>query len=255
MKISNILFLDIETVSGKAQFEDLNEDFQYLWSEKAGHILKIPKEDVDAEKAAAAYKDRAGIYAEFGKIICISVGFMVPDGEGGFQLRLKSFASDDEHHLLSEFKQLLEQYYNNPQSHGLCGHNIKEFDIPYICRRMLINQIPLPYILDIGGKKPWELNYLIDTLVLWKFGDYKNYTSLKLLAAAFGFPSPKDDIHGGEVGRVYWEENDLERIAVYCEKDVAATTQLYLKYKCLPVLPEDKIKSLTNKTAESNEEN
>ncbi len=240
--IGSILFLDIETVSGKATYGELNETFQELWKLKSRSVLRKYDEPITDEEATEAYTDRAGIFAEFGKIICISVGLVYRDKESKkLSVRLKSFADDDEKQLLKDFSELLNQHYNNPAKHGLCGHNIKEFDVPYICRRMLINQLPLPAMLDIAGKKPWETKHLIDTLEFWKFGDYKNYTSLKLLAAVFGFPSPKDDIDGSEVGRVYWEEKDLKRIAKYCEKDVLATVQLYLKYKLMPLLEDDNI--------------
>jgi predicted PolB exonuclease-like 3'-5' exonuclease len=240
--IGSILFLDIETVSGKATYEDLDETFQELWKLKARSVLRKYDEPIKEEEATAAYTDKAGIYAEFGKIICISVGLVYRDKDSKkLSVRLKSFADDDEKKLLEDFSELLNQHYNNLNKHHLCGHNIREFDVPYVCRRMLVNQLPLPALLDIAGKKPWETKHLIDTLEFWKFGDYKNYTSLKLLAAVFGFPSPKDDIDGSEVGRVYWEEKDLKRIAKYCEKDVLATVQLYLKYKLMPLLEEENI--------------
>ena len=156
-------------------------------------------------------------------------------------LRLKSFANDDETQLLQDFTQLVDQYYNNPNKHYFCGHNIREFDIPYVCRRMIINQLPLPRSLNIAGKKPWETKHLLDTLELWKFGDYKHYTSLNLLTNVFGIPSPKDDIDGSEVGKVYWNEKDLNRIAEYCEKDVLAVVQLLLKYMRQSILEEDQI--------------
>ncbi|MEM6966983.1 MAG: 3'-5' exonuclease [Bacteroidota bacterium] len=237
LDLSKILFLDVECVSGKANYDELNEDFQYLWKLKSKSVLRKYDEEITDEEASAAYKDKAGIYAEFGKIICISVGVVGrhPDTKELF-VRLKSFASENETDLLKDFSQMVQQYYNNTSTHFFCGHNIREFDIPYICRRMLINQLPLPNSLNLAGKKPWETKHLLDTLELWKFGDYKNYTSLKLLAAVFGFPSPKDDIDGSEVGRVFWEENDLPRIATYCEKDVLATVQLLLKYMRMPLL-------------------
>jgi hypothetical protein len=172
------------------------------------------------------YNERGGIYAEFGKIVCISVGF-VNDSSTGKQIRMKSFYHDDEETLLIQFKRLLEEHYNSPMS-ILCGHNAKEFDFPYICRRMLINGIDLPPVLDIAGKKPWEINHL-DTMELWKFGDFKAYTSLALLCHVFKIPTPKDDISGADVARVYFEDNDLERIKVYCEKDVVALIQLFIK--------------------------
>ena len=242
LDLSKVLFLDIECVSGKATYDELNEDFQYLWKLKSKFILKKYDEEVTDEDAAGAYKEKAGIYAEFGKIICISVGVVGrnPETKELF-VRLKSFESENEKELLQAFSEMVGQYYNNTNTHYFCGHNIREFDIPYICRRMLINQLPLPRSLDVAGKKPWETKHFIDTLELWKFGDYKNYTSLKLLAAVFGFPSPKDDIDGSEVGRVFWEENDLPRIARYCEKDVLATVQLLLKYMLLPILKEEQV--------------
>jgi len=241
LKIEDVLFLDIETVPEKATYDELSDDFKHLWKLKSKFILKKYDEEVTEEEAIACY-DRAGIYAEFGKIIAISVGFVIRDPETQkMGIRLKSFANRDESVLLHEFVGLVNKHYINPNKHYFCGHNIREFDIPYICRRLLINQIKLPKLLDISGKKPWETKYFLDTLEMWKFGDYKNYTSLKLLAAVFGFPSPKDDIDGSDVGRVFWEDDDLERIATYCEKDVLATVQLFLKYLRQPIIEEDQI--------------
>ena len=241
--IGNILFFDIETVSGKKIFSELDDTFQDLWKLKSKHILRKPMEEITDEEVEESYSDRAAIYAEFGKIVCISVGFVRRDKESKkLVARLTSFADDDEAKLLTDFSNLLSQHYNNPDKHSLCGHNIKEFDVPYVCRRMIINQLPLPKPLDIAGKKPWETKHLLDTLEFWKFGDYKNYTSLKLLAAVLGFPSPKDDIDGSMVGKTYWnEEGGLQRIATYCEKDVLATIQLYLRYRIMPILEEDQV--------------
>lgn len=246
LNIADVLYLDIETVSGEATYADLTPDFQKLWKLKCRSVLRKYDEEITEEEAAECYTDKAGIYAEFGKIVCISVGIILWDKESEtYQLRLKSFASDDEKQLLEDFAQLVNKYYNNPNRHFLCGHNLKEFDVPYTCRRMAIHQLLLPNMLDIGGKKPWETKYLLDTLEQWKFGDYKSYTSLKLLAACFGFPSPKDDIDGSEVGRVYWQEQDLERIAVYCEKDVLAVVQLVLKMKRMEILTDEQIQSVS----------
>lgn len=212
-----LLYIDIETVSGQKSFTDLDSEMQSLFEHKTSYQRK---EDFTAEE----FYDRAGIWAEFGKIVCISVAYL-SNKNGGHQLKLKSFYSHNEKQLLEDFVEVLEKF----PFYFFCGHNIKEFDIPFICRRMLINGIALPNQLQIAGKKPWEIKH-IDTMDLWKFGDYKHYTSLKLLAKLFGIPSPKDDIDGSEVGRVYWQENDLERIAIYCEKDVVTTTQLILKW-------------------------
>ncbi|MBP7272191.1 MAG: 3'-5' exonuclease [Saprospiraceae bacterium] len=233
--LSEILFLDIETVSQHSTFNELDETFRDLWQHKAAGILKKPKDELKLEELAVSYPKRAAIYAEFGKIICISVGYLYEDN-GTWRARLKSFADDDEAVVLQQFSQLLQKRYPIPNRHFLCGHNIKEFDIPYICRRMVVHSLELPTLLQIHGKKPWELTYFLDTMELWKFGDYKGYTSLKLLAAVLGFPSPKEDIDGSEVGKVYWQERDLPRIATYCERDVLAVIQLLMRYRRMPIL-------------------
>ena len=242
LDITNVLFLDIETVSGAKRFDDLSETFQDLWAIKSKSILRKYDEELEEGEAAALYTEKAGIYAEFGKIVCISVGIVIRDPKTRqLILRLKSFASDDEAELLKDFAKVVEQYYNDINKHYLCGHNVKEFDMPYISRRMVVNQLPMPNAVNVTGKKPWETKNFLDTMTLWKFGDYKSYTSLKLLMALFGLPSPKDDIDGSEVGRVYWEENDLPRIARYCEKDVLAVVQLLLKYMRMAPLEEEQI--------------
>jgi DNA polymerase elongation subunit (family B) len=222
VQLDKVLFLDIETVPQVYQFNTLDEKSKELFEAKTRFMQK---EDKQFEQL---YDERASIYAEFGKIVCISVG-IVSETRTGKQMRLKSFYHDDEETLLKQFKALLDDRYNTP-FHVLCGHNAKEFDFPYICRRMLINGITLPAVLDIAGKKPWEISHL-DTMELWKFGDYKAYTSLALLCHVFQIPTPKDDISGADVARVYYEENDLERIKVYCEKDVVALIQLFLRMK------------------------
>ena len=222
VSLEKVLFLDIETVPQTYQFPDLEEDAKHLFE------LKTRFQQNDDKSFEQLYNEKASILSEFGKIVCISVGF-VRETTTGKQLRMKSFYHDDEETLLNQFKKLLDEHYNTPY-HILCGHNAKEFDFPYICRRMLINGIKLPAVLDIAGKKPWEISHL-DTMELWKFGDYKAYTSLALLCHVFKIPTPKDDISGADVARVYYEENDLERIKVYCEKDVVALVQLFLKMK------------------------
>jgi 3'-5' exonuclease len=238
----NVLFIDIETVPGTPEFDDLSDEMQELWGIKTRTILRRQGEEIEFDEMAETFKTRAGIYSEFGKIVCISVGFLTkqPDSSEPI-LRLKSFANHMESSLLEDFSELLSKHFNNPEKFALCGHNIKEFDIPYICRRMLINQLPLPKMIDIAGKKPWETKHMLDTLEMWKFGDIKNYTSLRLLTAVFDIPSPKDDMDGSDVASVYWEERDLDRIATYCEKDVLATVQLYLRLKRLPLLRNDQV--------------
>lgn len=238
---TKVLFLDIETVSGKPTYADLDDTFKYLWGFKAPNVLKRYGEELTEEELADSYVDKAAIFAEFGKIVCISVGAVYRDKDKRLKIRLKSFANRDEKILLQEFSAMLDQYYGDVHKQFICGHNIKEFDVPYMCRRLLVNQLPMPKMLDIAGKKPWETKQLVDTLTLWKFGDFKSYTSLKLLAGVLGFPTPKDDIDGSQVGRVFWEEDDLERIATYCEKDVLATTQLFFRYQLKPLLEDDQV--------------
>ncbi len=238
---TKVLFLDIETVSGSPTYDDLDDTFKYLWGLKAPGVLKRYGEVLEEAEVADSYIDKAAIFAEFGKIVCISVGAVYRDTDKRLKIRLKSFANRDEKVLLEEFNAMLDQYYGNVNTQFICGHNIKEFDVPYMCRRMIVNQLKLPRMLDIAGKKPWETKHLLDTMTLWKFGDYKSYTSLKLLAGVLGFPTPKDDIDGSQVGRVFWEDDDLERIAVYCEKDVLATAQLFFRYQLKPLLEDDQV--------------
>ncbi|TNE59271.1 MAG: 3'-5' exonuclease [Bacteroidetes bacterium] len=240
--LQNILFLDIETVPAVADFDELGEEMQELWGLKARQILRQPDAELEYDEMAATFHDRAGIFAEFGKIVCISVGFMTMQPDTGKPLlRLKSFTNHMEASLLEDFSELLNKHFGNPAKFALCGHNIREFDVPYICRRIMVNQLPFPRMLDIAGLKPWETKHLLDTMEMWKFGDIKKYTSLRLLAAVFGFPSPKDDIDGSEVAGVYWVDRDLDRIAAYCEKDVLATVQLFLKMKRLPLLEPEQV--------------
>ena len=217
LNLERVLFLDIETVPQHANYKDVPERLKALWDKKAGFLARN-------EESPEELYGRAGIYAEFGKIVCISVGF-IHSGE----IRLKSFYSHNEKELLQEFSELLTGFFGR-NDQLLCAHNGKEFDFPYIARRLLINGLPLPHLLDIAGKKPWEIQHL-DTMELWKFGDFKNYTSLNLLTAVFDIPSPKDDIDGSMVYSVYYEENDLQRIMEYCQKDVVALIQLMRKYK------------------------
>ncbi len=234
--LKNILFLDIETVPQVADFSELPMNMQSLWVKKAARIS--PNEEKTPNEL---FFERSGIYSEFGKIVCISAGFFAGD-EDDLSFRCKAFYSDDEAQLMGEFAALLQSRYAEPDKY-LCGHNAREFDFPYIARRMLINQIPLPDILNLPGRKPWEVT-LLDTMDLWKFGDYKNYTSLALLAAVFNIPTPKDDIQGEDVARVYWQEQDLKRIAIYCNKDVVTTARLYLKFCLKGNLEDEKVESI-----------
>lgn len=221
LSVNNILFLDIETVSRHSEFNELSEEWQKLWEHKAQFLLR----NKDEETAASIY-GRAAIYAEFGKIICISCG-CISGKEGEKKLVIKSFSGEDEKTILKDFSEMLVKWGSDPAK-MLCAHNGKEFDFPYLCRRLIINELPIPSILNISGKKPWEVNHY-DTMELWKFGDYKNFTSLNLLAHTLGIPTPKDDIDGSMVGAIYWKEKDLARITTYCQKDVITVAQVLLR--------------------------
>jgi predicted PolB exonuclease-like 3'-5' exonuclease len=227
----NILFFDIETVPVVYDYFELDEDGKKLFDTKNA---RYKTEDKSEEQV---YIEKAGILAEFARVVCISVGFLT-ETRMGRQIRIASFAHHDEETLLKQFISLLEDH---PKYYILCGHNSKEFDIPVLCRRMLINGLKLPKVLQIAGKKPWEIAHL-DTMELWKFGDYKAYTSLALLCHVFKIPTPKDDISGADVARVFYEEDDLPRITRYCEKDVVALIQLFLKMNGEPLVDEGEIK-------------
>ncbi len=224
--LNDILFLDVETVPKTEKFSELNDNFQKHWEKKSKFFR------TDDESPEDVYQ-RAGIYAEFGKIICISAGFINTGDKK--TLRVKSFFGDDEKQLLEEFSQMLHSW-DKTGNKILCGHNIKEFDVPYISRRMLVNNLVLPNSIDNAGKKPWEVKH-IDTLELWKFGDYKNYTSLAILTDLFDIPTPKDDIDGSMVAEVYYKEKNLDRIVSYCEKDVLAVTNLFLRFRNESIIP------------------
>jgi hypothetical protein len=221
LKVENILFIDIETIPQWQQYNDMEERWRKLWDKKAANLAKN-------NESPEVLFERAGIYAEFGKIVCISTGFLNKQGND-WTFRVKSFYGHDEKVVLESFSELVNRGFSDTGK-ALCAHNGKEFDFPYIGRRLLINELPIPYVLDLSGKKPWEINHL-DTMELWKFGDFKNFTSLDLLAAAFNIPSPKDNMDGSMVYGVYYNEPDgLEQIKTYCEKDIATLARVLLKF-------------------------
>ena len=229
ISLSNILFLDIETVPQHSKFDDAPNSIQQLWEKKSKFLIKDETETPDT-----IYR-QAGIYAEFGKIVCVSCGYFSPDKK----FRIKSFSGDDERQILAEFSDMLKKFFSKSDK-LLCAHNGKEFDFPFLARRMVIQNVPLPPVLDTPGKKPWEVNHL-DTLELWKFGDYKSYTSLLLLATVLGIPTPKDDIDGSMVWDVYWNEKNLSRIVTYCQKDVLTIAQIFLRFKGEQLLAENDV--------------
>jgi hypothetical protein len=228
MNFNNILFLDIETVSQYETYNHLPEDWRELWDLKAQLINRN-----NTEETSETVYHKAGIYAEFGKIVCISCGCIQGNGEDK-KLLLKSYYGDDEKKLLTDFADMLQKWSGDADKF-LCAHNGKEFDYPYICRRMVINGVQIPEAMKIAGRKPWEIRHL-DTMEMWKFGDFKSYTSLKLLAKVLDIPSPKDDIDGSMVNTVYWIERDIERIVEYCQKDVLTLAQVLLRFNCEPLI-------------------
>lgn len=231
LNLEDVLFLDIETVPQESTYKEMDDSLKKHWDKKAGFLARN-------EETPQELYQRAGIYAEFGKIICISVGYI-----RGNHVRIKSFYSHDEKQLLEEFISVLNRSFSG-QHQLLCAHNGKEFDFPYIARRILINGLKLPYLLQIAGKKPWEIQHL-DTMELWKFGDFKNFTSLALLTQVFGIPTPKDDIDGSMVANVYYKEKDLERIKTYCQKDVVALIQVMRKYRGEDLFSEEDIEEVS----------
>lgn len=231
--LDQLLLLDIETVPLTDTFDHLPDELQRLWLEKN------TKTAPDSENGEEAYVEKAGLQAEFGRIVCISAGFFYTEA-GHYQLRIKSFASQNEKEVLEGFLDLVQKFFLKYPRFQFAGHNIREFDIPYICRRALINGLALPGPLQAHNFKPWE-SPVLDTLQIWRFGEFRNYTSLKLLAAVLGIPTPKDDIDGSMVGKVFWEEKNLPRIMEYCQKDVLTVGQLLLRFKGMPLLEKEQV--------------
>ncbi len=227
VSIHDMIFIDIETVSVSPDFSALDNSWKELWEEKTKRNLPA---DVSPGEF---YEQRAGVMAEFSKVVCISMGYFLR--EENLKLRVKSYYNAEEKLLLQEFLQTMNRIEAHSRSWNFVGHNIKEFDIPFICRRLIVNDIAVPSFLDFQNMKPWETN-IIDSFQYWRFGDYKNYTSLKLLAATLGIPSPKEDMDGSKVGKTYWQENDIKKIAEYCQRDVLTVANIILKFKNLPLI-------------------
>lgn len=236
IKLENLLVIDVETAPVVPEFESLPKAMQDAWESKA---KKHRPEDVTPKDY---FFKRAAIFAEFGRIVCISVGYFLKDNtiDDELNFRIKSFSGREEKPILEGFIELLNHPHFNTPEIALAGHNIKEFDVPYICRRALVNGLMFPKVLDISGRKPWETSF-VDTMNLWKFGDYKNFTSLAVLSSLFGLPTSKDDIDGSEVGSVFWHQDDVDRITRYCQKDVLAVAQLLLRFKGMPVLDNENV--------------
>ncbi|MCU0419868.1 MAG: 3'-5' exonuclease [Cyclobacteriaceae bacterium] len=231
-ELRDIVFLDIETIGAVEHYAHLDERLKTQWARKAA-FLKREEGQTDED----LFYDRAGIYAEFGKVVCVVVGKLFDVDERTLGLKTKAFAEADEARLLTELKSLLDKLEPGTR---LCAHNGKEFDFPYLSRRFLVNGLELPAVLNLAGKRPWEVPHL-DTLELWKFGDYKHYTSLDLLAAIFNIPTSKGEMDGSRVNHVFYKEKNLAKIASYCTGDVVAVAQLYLRMKSLPLVEEKNI--------------
>lgn len=229
----SLIFLDIETVPGEASFMMLSEDWQELWTKKSARTLPP---DVAIEDF---YQQQAAISAEFAKIVCISFGYYRSSGSER-KLRIKSLFGNDEKELLSDFIDMLAGFEKHHKAWIFAGHNVKEFDLPFLSRRMLINGLRIPASMNFQNMKPWEIN-VVDTMHYWRFGDYRNYTSLELLATALGIPSPKSDINGSQVGEVFWKEKNLKRIAEYCQRDVATVANIIQRFNGDAILREDEI--------------
>lgn len=242
IRSDDLIVIDIETAPCYPSFTEMDAEWQELWEEKTSRTLP------ENTSAAEYYPQRAGIMAEFAKIVCISIGYF--NRETTLHLRVKSFFGTDEKKILEDFLSTLNKIESHNKKWCFAGHNIKEFDIPFICRRILVNQLSIPGYLDFQNMKPWETN-IVDSFQYWRFGDYKHFTSLKLLAKIMNVPSSKDDIDGSMVGGLYWEsdkkqqEENLKRIAVYCQKDVVTTANILLRFKNLPLLHPDDITIVT----------
>lgn len=233
----NFLVIDIETASIFENYKSMDSRMQSLWDKKASYM-----QSVEEKSSEELYFDKGAIFAEFGKVICISAGVFTKNDDSSIGIRIKSFALESEKETLLAFKHLVESKFDSKQLR-MIAHNGKEFDFPYLCRRMLVNEIDIPESLDIRDKKPWEINH-IDTMELWKFGDRKNFTSLDMLAALFGVASSKEDIDGSQVNEVYYKEKNLERISKYCQRDVMVTAQVFLKLNGFQKIHEENINYL-----------
>lgn len=219
-KLNNILFLDIETAPLVYKYKDLSQTEKELWDKKWMYNPENKPEELYS---------KAGVYAEFSKVICIGLGYY-----NNKEFRVKAIAGNDEKKLLQEFLDIVKTHFNKAEN-VFCAHNGKEFDYPFLSRRIIVNGLSFPKNFQLQGKKPWEVKHL-DTMEMWRFGDVKNFTSLNLLAHIFGIPSPKDDMDGSMVAKVYYEDNNLDKIKKYCLKDVVTLARVYQRYNNLPMV-------------------
>ncbi len=232
IRLENLIFIDIETVKEHEGFSGLDDVSADLWRKKSS-FFKVAEGSVEED----LYEEKAGLYAEFAKVVCISVAFMVKNGEGKYDLRLKSFYGEEESFILKDFKELLDKYYKNSK-YIFCGHNIKDFDLPFLMRRMLINQIRLPLKFNINNFKFYQ-PMAVDTFQIWKFGDHRNYTSLKLMQKALKIDFPEySEIDGNDIDQLYWKDKNMDSIIEHCQNDVISVAQLMLRFKSFDLLEE-----------------
>ena len=229
--LHEILFLDAETAPQYKSYDDMPERMQKLWDKKFDAVRKIEGYD-ESVTSREKYYDR-NVFAEFNKTVCLTVGMLY---DKNTKLKVKSFYGHDEKKLLIDFIELLKK----PEIKTLCAHNGKEFDFPLLCKRMIIHGIHIPPILQISGKKPWEIS-LLDTKEMWKFGSYKDSVSLDLLAAVLGIPSPKDELKGADVAKAYWIEDRIEDIKNYCERDVKTLANIALRISGNEIVSDENI--------------
>ena len=246
----HILFVDIETATQKPSFDELSDTMKEHWKRKMRHLVRAEEYPTFEEEFRALYHGRAAIYAEFARVICISIGYLKespndpeaadPDNQHSIEMKLRSVSGPDERQLLIEFSELLGSFWYDRHNQFLCGHNIREFDIPFLCRRMLVHGIRPPNLLNIAGQKPWQVHHILDTMEFWKFGDYKHFTSLDLLCSVLEIESPKGKMEGKDVSQAYWDGR-IEEIIDYCQQDVIATARVYLKCIGREVFPDEVI--------------
>lgn len=242
-------FVDTETIPGYKDFNDMPEELARMYERKFGH--ELANNDPDKfDNFEDHYRARAALYPEFGKIVCLVIGVIfVDDKDKQEKLKLKTLCGRHEDKLLAEAAPIIDKF------DSLVGHNSKEFDFPYLCKRFYVHGIQLPQILNIAGKKPWEVS-LIDTMELWRFGSFKGSTSLELFAHCLGLPSPKQDMTGADVAKVYYEMFDhmkdgelpfeaesaaIQKIGKYCQGDVVTLANCYRKLKYQSVIASENV--------------
>lgn len=215
----NFLFMDIETARIQDKLTtntELFKSWEYKRRKEGETLVK------DLKKS---FEHKAALYAEFGKVVCISIGKIVDE-----KLVVQSYYGDDEKEVLEKIKKVLTAFYKKFPDLMLCGHSIIGFDIPFLMRRMIINGIQVPSFLDLTTSKPWTLSDdIVDIAQIWKTTGFYG-ASLVNMSHAMGLPSPKEDIDGSMVSDTYYREKDgLKRIVKYCEQDVFATVNIVQK--------------------------